>query len=143
MDITKNTKRNKIKTTLKVIYSFIILAFVLTCFTGCKIGDVEVETTIHTREATINDITIDNSNDFALSMNYTMIPKVDIKNLELKFEYKNSKGKILSTKKKTIGTVKKGIQYKIKINLTEFGLFDLFKISYASISVSEGTVSLI
>lgn len=137
------TKANKLKSALMIIFTAIMLSITLTCFSGCKVGNLEIESTVFTRDATVNDINIDNSNDFALSMNYTMIPKVDINNLELTFKYKDSSGKTLTTKTKLMGNVKAGIQYKISISLSEFGFFDLFKISYASITVSRGTVSTI
>ena len=123
-----------------MIFSLLLTFF---CFSGCTIGNTEVEPTVFTRDATTNDFTIDNSNDFSFSMNYTLIPKVDIDNLELTFYYKDSNNKTLTTKKKNIGNVKKGIQYKIEISLAEFGFLEIFKIKYASISVSKGKVYIL
>ena len=141
MTTETNAKSIILQHFFKYIFTILILSLTFFSFTGCKLGNAEIE--IATRDATINDLTIDNSNDFALSMNYSMIPKVDINNLELTFKYKDGNGKTLTTKTKHLGNVTKGIQYKIEISLTEFGFFDLFKISYANISVSKGTVSLI
>lgn len=96
---------------------------------------------LFTRDAKNSDINIDISNDFALSMNYTMIPQVDINNLTLKFTYTDSNNKTITTVTKHIGNVVKGNQYKIQVSLTEFSLLDIFRISYGTCSVTGGTVS--
>ena len=96
---------------------------------------------LFTRDARNSDITIDLKNDFSLSMNYTFVANVDIKGLELTFTFTDSNHKTLTTVKKSIGNVVKGNQYEVTVSLTEFSLWDIFKISYSSCAVTGGTVS--
>ena len=127
------TKQLTINKRLKLILFTVISLLLLT---GC-------ETKILTREATINDINIDTSQELSLNVQYIMIPYTDINDLELKFKYYDKNHKLVTTKTKSIGNVKEGTQYSISINFGEFNFFDLFKISYTSVSVINGTVSLI
>lgn len=119
-----------------LIFATIILILTLLILTGC-------ETKILTRKATMNDINIDTSQELSLNVNYIMIPYSDIDNLELKFQYYDKDRKLVTTKTKTIGNIKEGTQYTISISFTEFNFFDLFKINYTSVSIVNGTVSLI
>ena len=120
----------------KKLMLILISVISLLLLTGC-------ETKILTREATINDINLDTSQELSLNVQYIMIPYTDINDLELKFKYYDKNHKLVTTKTKSIGNVKEGTQYSISINFGEFNFFDLFKISYTSVSVINGTVSLI
>ena len=120
----------------KKLMLILITVISLLLLTGC-------ETKILTREATINDINIDTSQELSLNVQYIMIPYTDINDLELKFKYYDKNHKLVTTKTKSIGNVKEGTQYSISINFGEFNFFDLSKISYTSVSVINGTVTLI
>lgn len=126
------TKTKKIS-----IISCIITLLIITTlfFTGC-IGEKLIS-----REATINDINIDTSEDISFSINYKMIPYEDIDNLELTFKFYSKSNELLATKIKNVGNVIEGNQYTVSISLTEFSFLDLFKINYARCSVTGGTVT--
>ena len=121
----------------KILLS-IIMIFSIFCLFACK-----TEPKILSRDATINDISIDMSQEISLNMNYIIIPQTDIKDLELTFKFYDSSRICLSTKVKNIGNVKEGIPYTVSISLTEFSFWDLFKIQSANVRVTNGTVSLI
>lgn len=126
------TKTKKFKLIICII---VLLGFTIIFFTGC-IGEKIVS-----RKATINDINIDTSEEIALSVNYKMIPYVDIDNLEITFKFYSKNNKLLSTKIKEVGNVIEGNQYTVSISLAEFSFLDIFKINYVRCSVTGGTVT--
>lgn len=119
----------------KIIVAILIFITSLFILTGCN--------KILTRQATINDINIDTSQEISFNINYVMIPYVDIDDLELQFKYYDNDKNLITTKTKSVGNVKEGNQYTVSVSLTEFNFFDLFKINYTSVSVINGTVSKI
>lgn len=98
-------------------------------------------TQIFSRAANINDIYLTTNNDFSLEISCTLKPNVDIKNLQLKFVFLDSKGNSLTTKTKSLGNVNENTDYKVTFALTEFSVSELFKINQYKISVIAGTVS--
>lgn len=87
------------KTKFKLL-SIIICALLLlttTLFSGCFLFGSDDEPKLFTRDATNNDVYIDLSEDFALSINYTVTPKVDINNLQLTFKYYTKSNELLTT----------------------------------------------
>lgn len=98
-------------------------------------------TQIFSRDADINDVYLTTNNDFSLEISCTLKPIVDIKNLQLKFVFLDSKGNSLTTKTKSLGNVNKNTDYKVTFALTEFSVSELFKINQYKVSVIAGTVS--
>lgn len=139
-------EKTKKKSAFKIIL-IIALIIIGILLTGKLINDRIInnntETSLTTRAATINDISMDLNNDFSLSINYKITPKKDITNLEITFKYLNSNKKVLTTKIKQIGNVKEGTQYTINVSLSEFSLTEIFNINYVEAEVTRGTVSLI
>lgn len=139
-------EKTKKKSAFKIIL-IIALIIIGILLTGKLINDRIInnntETSLTTRAATINDISMDLNNDFSLSINYKITPKKDITNLEITFKYLNSNKKILTTKIKQIGNVKEGTQYTVNVSLSEFSLTEIFNINYVEAEVTRGTVSLI
>lgn len=139
-------EKTKKKSAFKIIL-IITLIIIGILLTGKLINDRIInnntETSLTTRAATINDISMDLNNDFSLSINYKITPKKDITNLEITFKYLNSNKKVLTTKIKQIGNVKEGTQYTVNVSLSEFSLTEIFNINYVEAEVTRGTVSLI
>ena len=137
-------RKIQMKTKFKLL-SIIICALLLlttTLFSGCFLFGSDDEPKLFTRDATNNDVYIDLSEDFALSINYTVTPKVDINNLQLTFKYYTKSNELLTTKTKSVGNVSKNIEYTVSVSLSEFSIFDLFKFYYTSMAVTGGTVSI-
>lgn len=139
-------EKTKKKSAFKIIL-IIALIIIGILLTGKLINDRIInnntETSLTTRAATINDISMDLNNDFSLSINYKITPKKDITNLEITFKYLDSNKKALTTKIKQIGNVKEGTQYTVNVSLSEFSLTEIFNINYVEAEVTRGTVSLI
>lgn len=139
-------EKTKKKSAFKIIL-IIALIIIGILLTGKLINDRIInnntETSLTTRAATINDISMDLNNDFSLSINYKITPKKDITHLEITFKYLDSNKKVLTTKIKQIGNVKEGTQYTVNVSLSEFSLTEIFNINYVEAEVTRGTVSLI
>ena len=95
---------------------------------------------IFTRDAKITDIIVDVDYDFSLSVSLEVTPKVNIKDLQLTFEFLDSNGKVLTTKTKILGNVKKDTPYSVVFSLSEFSFSQLWKISGCRTSVTGGKV---
>ncbi len=93
------------------------------------------------RVATNNDINIDLSEEFSLSMNYKVTPKVNISNLQITFEFCDGNNQTITTKIKPVGNVTKNITTTVTVSLTEFSFVEIFKISTVTAKVTGGTVS--
>ncbi len=126
------TKTKKLNIVICITLLLILTTILLT---GC-IGEKLIS-----REATNNDINLDTSEEISFSINYKMIPYVDIDNLEITFKFYSKDNELLATKVKDVGNVIEGNQYTISISLSEFSFLDLFKINYARYSVTQGTVT--
>ena len=106
--------------------------------TGCSCSN---SPQLFTRAATNNDVYIDLSEELSLNVTYKVTPNVDIDNLEITFKYYDNNKKLLATKYRTLGNVKKGVQYSVYVSFGEFSLWDLFKITSTSARVTSGSVS--
>lgn len=93
------------------------------------------------RVATNNDINIDLSEEFSLSVNYKVTPKVDISNLQITFDFYDGNKQLVTTKIKSVGNVTKNITTTVTVSLSEFSFIEIFKISFVSAKVTGGTVS--
>lgn len=96
---------------------------------------------LFTRDANNNDINFNVYKESILEIQYTIIPKVDIKNLQLTIKIKDENNNILNTQIKNIGNVIKGNQYFFTISLSELSLTGYFNADSFSISTTGGTVS--
>ncbi len=93
------------------------------------------------RNATVNDIEIEISQEFSFSNNYTVTPKVDIADLELTFMFYDENSELLCTKVKQVGNVSEGITYTVSISLSEFSISQLWNMDRVRYTVSGGSVS--
>lgn len=95
-----------------------------------------------TKDATNDDVTINQGETGLLSYSFTFIPKKDIDDLQFKISFYDSNGKYISDITKTVGDVKKGQQYTVTVNLTELSFSQAFS-NKISVKVSGGKVALI
>ena len=95
---------------------------------------------IFTRDAKNTDIIVEVDNDFSLSVSLEVTPKVKIKDLQLTFEFLDSNGKVLTTKTKMLGNVKKDTPYSVVFSLSEFSFSQLWKINSCRTAVTGGKV---
>ena len=126
----------KLHKKLILLITLLIICFSTTLFTGCNM----LSCSSCGRSATNNDINIDLSEEISLSVNYKILPNVNINDLEITFKYYDNNNNILSTKVKKVGNVTKGNQVTVTISLSEFSFTDIFKINYTSAEVTGGTV---
>lgn len=123
------------KKTAKLFILGTLLFIGIACF-GCG-----KTSQLFTRKATINDIYIDLSQEISLNMEYKINPHVDIKELELTFQFYGTNENLITTKTKFVGNVKKDVEYSVTISLFDFSFPDLFKIKSVKAKVSGGSVS--
>ena len=127
----------------------IIILIIISIFAIVKIGECissknlnnDGTLNVTSRSANNSDISIDLSTEFSFNMNYELIPRTDIKNLQLTFTFMDSNKNTITTKTKNIGNVNEGTKYTVSISLTEFSLTEIFSIQYAKCNVTGGTVS--
>lgn len=93
------------------------------------------------RNATLDDVSVDYSYDFPVNVNFVIVAKTDINNLELTFTFLDSNQDELERKVKVIGNLDEGERYSFSFSATDFSFGDLIKISYTSWNVTGGTVS--
>ncbi|MDE6294115.1 MAG: cytochrome c biogenesis protein ResB [Clostridiales bacterium] len=94
------------------------------------------------KDATNDDVTINQGETGLLSYSFTFIPKNDIDDLQFEISFYDSNGKYISDITKTVGDVKKGQQYTVTVNLTELSFSQAFS-NKISVKVSGGKVALI
>lgn len=97
--------------------------------------------TFLSRSAKNSDISFEVNDDFSLRVSFEIVPKVDIDDLQLTFKFLDDDGKLLTTKTKLLGNVKKGSTYNVNFSLTEFSFSQLLNLNSCSTSVTGGTVS--
>lgn len=102
-----------------------------------------IENTPHlfTRNANNNDISLNRYKESLLEIQYTFIPKVDIKNLQLTIRIKDEDNNVINTQVKNLGNVIEGNQYFFSLSLTELSISGYFDANYISITTTGGTVS--
>lgn len=93
------------------------------------------------RKANNNDIEIENDEKLSLSINIILMPKSDIQNLQLTFQFYDKNDILLDTKTKIVGNVLKNKQYTITFSLSEFSFSSILYIHHYTCGVSGGTVS--
>lgn len=95
---------------------------------------------VFTREATMDDLYINTSQEISLSIKYELIPNKTIKDLELTFKYYDGNNKLQSSKVEKIGKASKNVKYTIIVSLSEFSLSQIANMKYVSCQVSNGRV---
>lgn len=113
-----------------------------TIFVIAIIATIFLNTGILTRKANLNDIYIDLSPEFSMNMEYKINPNVNINKLELKFSFYDKNNKLLTSKTKYVGSVKKNNTYSVTINLFEFSFAQILTIDKVRAEISSGTVPL-
>ena len=93
------------------------------------------------KEATNDDVTINQGETNLLSYSFTFIPKSNINDLKFEISFYDEKQN-KSNITKNVGDVKKGQQYTVTINLTELSLSQILS-SEISIKVAGGKVAMI
>ena len=88
------------------------------------------------KDASLNDITINEKEQGITSYSITFIPKTDIEDLIIHFDICDKNKKLIKTINKNIGTVKKGNQYTTEINIFELSLQQAWNGEYVSITIS-------
>ncbi|MCL2798427.1 MAG: hypothetical protein FWD58_10330 [Firmicutes bacterium] len=92
------------------------------------------------RNATLDDITFNINYDFSLSIDIIVTPKVNIDNLEMRFDFYDKNSTLLTSKTTALGNVKKNTDHTIKFTLSEFSLTQLLNITGCSYYITKGTV---
>ncbi|MBQ9728887.1 MAG: hypothetical protein IJV85_04755 [Clostridia bacterium] len=97
---------------------------------------------IFEKKASIDNFYFEENFDFPSRISITILPKCNIEDLELKFQYLDSNGSVIKTQYKPVGNVKDDKLHTVTIELSEIGFDDYMQISSCVWSVSEGTTSL-
>jgi len=92
------------------------------------------------RKAENKDVFLTEKVELSLSLQFAMIPNENIKNLEIDFSFYNN-SQIITTKKRILGNVTKGMEYTITFYLSEFSFSQFSFITKYSYTVTSGTVS--
>ncbi len=94
------------------------------------------------REANNGDITVDGELDFSsLGEKIIIFPQVDIDDLEITLKLYDDNNKLLTTRVKYFGNVKKGVSVEFSISIVDLGLSVSWNARKTSIEVTGGTVS--
>lgn len=93
-----------------------------------------------TRSATNYDISIQTEPSL-FTYNITLTPYRDISELQITFEFYGDDNKLIATKRKDVGNVKKDTKYDISYSISEFSLSSLTKISKFKWTVTGGTTN--
>lgn len=76
-----------------------------------------------------------------MEIQYSFIPKKDIKNLQITINIKDDEITVLNTQIKNLGNVIEGNQYFFTVKLTELSLSGFFDANNPTMAVTGGTVS--
>lgn len=96
---------------------------------------------LFSRSANIGDLTINKYKEGLLEIQYSFVPKKDIKNLQITINIKDEESNILNTQIKNLGNVIEGNQYFFTVQLTELSLSGYFNANNLTLAVTGGTVS--
>lgn len=133
-------KQRKVGRILSTLFLIVVLTFdAVLLFIMYMTGSLS---RMFSREARNADISLDVSGDHVTSVNYLLMPKVDIGELELTFEYEDKNEGVIKSVIKQVGNVKKGYQYTVIVSLAEFTFSELTKIKYQTCEVTGGFVSI-
>ncbi len=124
---------------------FVIIAIIYGGFNVlmCSANNVNTSTPgLFERKASINDLTINKSYNFPVSISLEFYPKKDIEDLQFLLEYLDSHGNVLKSQVYTVGNVTHGQKYSFKISLSDVGIVNLLSVENCSYAVCSGTVSI-
>ncbi len=96
---------------------------------------------LFSRNANIGDLTLNLYKEGLLEIQYSFIPKKDIKNLQITINIKDDESTVLNTQIKNLGNVIEGNQYFFTVKLTELSLSGFFDANNLTMAVTGGTVS--
>ena len=109
---------------------------------GTTQSNPDGNTHLFSRSANNGDVTINSDLDLAsFGAKYTVMPNVDIDNLQITVNFLDKNRKILTSKVQSLGNVKKGVQASFSISLMDLGLKVAWNTEYESAAVTGGTVS--
>ena len=109
---------------------------------GTTQGNTDGNNKLLSRSANNNDVTISDELDLAsLGGKYTVMPKTDIKNLEITVNFLDKNKKLLKSHVESLGNVKEGVQASFSISLFDMGLSVAWNTEYQTVVVTGGTVS--
>ena len=126
---------SRLWTAIVVLLAISLFAFLL-CFpqiVGSKAPILHVE-------ADDDDIEIELYRINGLDLEYKLKPDVDIKNLQLTFEYFDNEYETVKTIVKNVGDVRADAEYDIDVSLLNFQILELFQSSRYKISVTDGYI---
>ncbi len=132
----------------KVIAIILIIAIVI--FSVVKLAECAATnnqnsdgtTHLTRRSAKNSDISFDTDTDWSsLGTKIIITPKVDIDDLKITVNIKNSNKITIYTTEKYIGDVKKSVQANCSVTLSELGWSNSLNAEYVAVSVTGGTVS--
>ena len=95
------------------------------------------------RAATTGDVTINCSESGLLAIKVVVVPKHDIKNLEITVSCYDKNKNLVKEIPVQFGNVKKSNQYQQDVSISNFSLSEMFNISYYRCTVTDGTVPLL
>ncbi len=151
MSETSNNEKKKERGVLR-FFALVFLFLFVFCLVKCNdyqktvnphsnTGNSDGNYKIFSRSANINDLTIESDLDLlSLGLKYTIVPKVDIENLELTIYLEDKNNQTLKTINKSLGDVKEDEIIDFSLSISDYGLSVSLKAQYQSISVSGGTV---
>ena len=96
-----------------------------------------------TRAARTSDISFDDGTDISITLSAVLYftPSVDIDDLQITLNFRDSNRNILSTQVKDVGDVQEGGRYSISYSLSDLGLSVILNCKTVSWTVTGGTVS--
>lgn len=126
----------------------VVGAIVLLCLIGFNLlqdknGVNNSNPNLFERKATVQDITLQESYSFPVSVKYTITPKADIEDLEIKIDFLTSSGELLGTQYLEIGDVSSGRHYTKTMSITQLSASEALLAKKCRWSVSRGTISLL
>ena len=132
---------------VKVLGAMLVIAFIgivgFNIIQRTLIPNNNAKPKLWERVATIHDIELEESYSFPVSISLKVVPKEDIKDLTIQINYLDPKQNVIKTDYHNFGNVEKAKTYSTKINITDFGITEIFTIEKCEFSVYSGTVSLI
>ena len=157
-------KKGRIPTALKAFFILFIITAIVALTVGLVLGQSDRYSTkssssssnknsssitnnddnkILSRNANLNVVNIVWQNN-AIAYQGTLIPKNDIENLIITFNFYNeNKTKVIKTIEKRFGNVTKSQQYEFTISISEIGLSNVSKTGGAKYTVTSGQIKYI
>lgn len=93
------------------------------------------------RKAIVQDLQIEESYSFPVSIQLTITPAYDIEDLEIQIDFLDSSGKLLGTQYLEIGDVESGQHYKKKMSITDLTVSEALLAKNCRWTVSRGLIS--